>query len=448
MLGTRLIPLIPGILVVASLLPSAAGAQERNLTLLAAVDRALETHPSLAAASAGLDAAVGRADGARAERFPSIAASASSTRYQEPMIVTPIHGLIQGETPPFDETLFQGAIQLNYTLFDGGVRGAQARSGEVGVRVAESHISRAYQGLVLATGAAFLDLVGAREVMTAHELRLQALRAELERVRLMEDVGKAAEVDRLRVEAAVASAEAESVSLLTAAERGEGRLARLMGEPVEVVRNATLSPVPPLAHPLPASEALLNEATANNPELQVARQEAAAASLQVQVARGTRWPKLDLAAAYVQRGAESVDFQGEWSVGIQLSVPLFTGGAISSRIRGTKAQARSAGAQVRIRELEVEGEVEEALTAVREALARAASLEAVVERAREVARVEQLRVQTGIGAETDYLNAEASLMEAQSTLIRARQNGLVAALRLRWVVGGLTPEWLQEMLGT
>ena len=76
---------------VSSALPASAGAQ--SLTLGEAVDAALTTHPSVAAAAARVDAASGAGDVARAARLPGAALDATLTRFQEPMIVAPFHSL-------------------------------------------------------------------------------------------------------------------------------------------------------------------------------------------------------------------------------------------------------------------------------------------------------------------------------------------------------------------
>jgi outer membrane protein len=418
-----------------------------TLSLVNAVKAALSAHPAVSAAGAGLAAAKEETGEYRGALLPGLALSGSATQYQEPMVATPIHGLAPGTSPPFDQTLYQGALVMSYTLFDGGGRGARIRIGNEGVGAAEANLTQVTQGLAMSTASAYLELMGAREILAAHDRRLIALGAEGERVRQMTEVGRAAEVDLLRVEAAISGADAERVGMVGAVERAEGRLARLMGEPVERIRNARLTPVTDLQKSGDSAETLMAEAMRANPDLQRMRREAAAADAAVGVARAGRLPRVDLSALYMERGGGSVEFQGEWSLGAQISFPLFTGGAVSSRIGKAAAQTRAAQDRVLAQEIEVENALENALTSVRESESRVRSLERLVAGAEEVARIEHLRLQAGMSAEADYLGAEADLLEARANLIRARYGGVGARLQVGLVTGRLTVEWIQETLG-
>ena len=62
------------------------------------------------------DAAVGEVS---ALRLPQLAFEGSATRYQEPMIVAPLHALDITRAPDFDRTLLRGTASVAYTLFDG-----------------------------------------------------------------------------------------------------------------------------------------------------------------------------------------------------------------------------------------------------------------------------------------------------------------------------------------
>ena len=105
----------------AFLIPIPAAAQLR--TLQEALERAVEVHPSLARAQAAADAAASGVDGARGALFPSLAVRGSGIRFQEPMLVAPLHRFDPTAVPDFDETLLQGTLGMDWTLFDGGRRG-------------------------------------------------------------------------------------------------------------------------------------------------------------------------------------------------------------------------------------------------------------------------------------------------------------------------------------
>jgi outer membrane protein TolC len=97
-------------------------------------------------------------------------------------------------------------------------------------------------------------------------------------------------------------------------------------------------------------------------------------------------------------------------------------------------------------ELEVQGAIDAATTAVTEADARADALEAAVAQWAEVARIEALALEVGAGVQRDLLGARAGLFKAQAGHARARYDATLARVSLARAQGTLDPTWLNEAL--
>jgi hypothetical protein len=108
----------------------------QELSLGEAVEAALASHPALGAAVARADGAEATASAARAQLLPSVASSASLTRFQEPMLVAPLHALDPNSIPSFETALVRGELVAQYTLFEGGARAARIRGAEAGAGAA------------------------------------------------------------------------------------------------------------------------------------------------------------------------------------------------------------------------------------------------------------------------------------------------------------------------
>lgn len=449
---TRPLPLIvAGLAALAMMLPaSRLAAQETpapsRVSLATAVRRAFDHDPVLGASVASGEAAHAAVGEARARWFPVVALTGSATQFQEPMIATPIHGFEPDRIPPFDETLFSAGVTLQYTLFDGGARGARVRGARARADAALAAVDEAAQGLVARVVRGYLAVLGSAQVLDAHERRLAALDAELGRVRLRRDAGKAADVEVLRVEAVLAAARADRVHTAAALDVAERELARLMGVARDTVRAARLVPVAPDAAPVPDREELMARALVASPSLDRARREHAAAVAGRAMAGAARWPSLDLVGGYVDRGGLETKHQLEWNVGVQLSYPLFTGGAVSGAAARADAESRAAAQRVRAGEQHVEGDVDRALAAVEETGARVASLETAATRFAEVVRIELLRLDAGSGTQTDYLNAEADLLAARAALVEARHGAIAARVDLARVIGALDLAWVDRLV--
>jgi len=433
--GERLTP------VAATETPALAG----RLSLPAAAERALARYPSVAAAAAFEVGARAAAEEAGAARLPTLKAAAAATQYQKDMVVTPIHAFGEGQTPPFDDFLVQGGLNLSYLIFDGGARRGRILGGEAQAEAARAARDAAVQAVVSRVVSTYVEILGQRDVLVAHDRRIVSLESERARVLRLLDVGRAAEIDRLRIDAAIAGAQADRTRVAVALDRAERDLAALVGGTVEETRVERLVPLAAPASAPPPRDVLVEQAIGGSPAVEEARRQLAAAEAAVGVAKSGRWPEGRLAANYVAFGGGSTRFEAEWNVGVQVSVPLFdrsTGKAIA-RARASLEEARE---RLRQAELDAASQIDRALAAFHDARARAESLATAVARHEEVVRIQRLLLETGQGTQNDYLDAEADLLAARAQLTRARLGEADARAGLASATGQLTPAWLLENL--
>ncbi len=442
-----IVPLLVSAWPVRNLVAQHRPAHER-LTLTAAIERAVVAFPTVAAAKAGSDEARAVLGEAKAAWFPSLHLTASATQFEEPMAVTPIHGFTPGSIPPFDETLIQGAATMSFTVFDGGARSARIRAASRSAEAADASAASVEQELIESVVRTFVRVLTQREVIAAHDQRLAALVTERTRANDFLAAGRGAEVAVLRADAAVAEAEAVRVSLLAGLDVAIRDLARLIGASPDTLRAQDLQAVELRDSTVPNREDAVAQALTASPSVERARLEAAAASASIGVARGARWPALALVGRVIDRGSAQGDYTTEWDAGLQLSYPIFTGGATSNRIAQARARESGAAEHLRLAELEAAAGVDRALAAVEESRARIASLQRAVAGFTEVARVEKLRLDTGTGTQTDYLKAEADLLKARADLATARYALLTARAALALAMGQLSQTWVTAHVET
>ncbi len=419
-----------------------------TVSMAQAVERALSQHPSLTAATAATAEARAQLAQASAARLPSVALTGSVNRYEQPMLVTPIHGFSQGALPPFDRTLYQGAATASWTLFDGGAREARIRRGREGTAAATAGEAVAANLLVARTATTYTQVLARAQVAAAHEARITALEVELRNARQRLDAGRAARVEVLRAEAALEAARADRVHAVEALDLAERDLAQLTGSPVEQVRAGQLAPAAITATTLPPRDELLARARDRNPALERARRQHELARAGIAIARAARLPEVKLGGAWVERGSAGTQSWGEWNAGASLAVPLFTGGAISADVDRARAATRNAEAQLRTAELQLEQDLDRARAAAAEAAAREASLATAATRYAEVARIQRLALDAGSATQADYLAAESDLLLARASRAEALLNAFAARVELARVTGELSPAWLAAALET
>jgi outer membrane protein len=416
------------------------------LTLSEAASAALARYPTVAAARSRGEAAVRGLDEARAARLPWLSLGASATKFEKPMIVTPIHGFTSSDIPPFDDLLLQGSLTADWLLFDGGGRGARIDRQESLARAADANVEASEAAIVGRTLMIYLRVLGLAAKLDAHDRRLAALEAEDARVRRLADVGRVAEVDLRRAAAALEAARAGRVAIASGLDVTERELARLVGRDVETVQAGRLVAVELVEDLTPPREVLLAEALGASPEIRSAEARLQAAEAELDGERSVRWPSLHAVGNVLGYASSRDDLVTEWNAGVRLQLPLFTGGAISDRVGRSRAGRDAAESELASSRLAVEAELDAALGAVEEARARAASLAAAVANFAEVARIERLRLDTESGTQTDWLTAEAELLVARAQLVDAEFAGIVARADLARIAGTLSPEWIDLKL--
>jgi outer membrane protein TolC len=431
--------------------PAAVLAQSADtvLTLSAAVQRALATHPVMGMAAAERTRSAAQVNEAASARWPRIGTEWSGIRFQEPMIVAPLHGFDPRTPPQFDRTLLQGNLHVSHVLFDGGTRSARVARARAGVEVAEAAAEAALRDLLVRVTQVYVGVLTEREQLAAQRSRENALTAELDRVRRVEAEGRAARVEVLRAQAALSRARADAVSSEARLAQQEAELARLIAADAALVSRMRLVDVAPRdSLVLPARAQLLAQAGERSAAVRRARSQLAAADAAVSESRSARLPSLMLGARYNVYGSGAGDYAGEWQSTLHMSYALFTGGERSSAIERAGAERVAAAEAVRLAELEAAAAVDRALTAWSEARARVAALADAVAQLEEVVNVERLALDAGAGVQTDYLTAESQLLEARAALSAARHARTLARVELARATGELDGSWLISRLGS
>lgn len=461
---TRRIPgsLGPGLAALLTLCPGTPGSAQQfgppappdTLTVLWAVDGALSRHPSVGAGRAGVDRATAQVGVARSAWWPTLSIAGSYTRFELPMLVRPLHEL-DPEGIEFDSQPVTGRLSVDWLVFDGGERRARVRASSAAADGARATLASREMDLIERTVAAFLQIRTLREIRSAQDAKVRALEAERDRVLLLLDAGRAAQVELLRAEAALSQALAEAASLQARLRAGEAQLARLVGVDAGVVQARPLAPVRPTndagAGPtvsgqvgdVPATPAGPTPPASLHPELQTSWSRVLQAQAGRDQARATWLPDLSLSGGARQYAAPSRDLTNEWQIGLSLSYPLFTGFRRSSQVAAANAQVEAALEEHRLEELELAQELDEARVAVVEADARVRALSRAVEQFTEVARIEALALEAGAGVQRDFLDAQAALFQSRAGLARARNARVLAHVREAAARGVLTWAWLE-----
>jgi outer membrane protein len=189
----------------------------------------------------------------------------------------------------------------------------------------------------------------------------------------------------------------------------------------------------------------VNDAQLNSPQLAVVQAGAEIAEKEVARNRGGHYPTVDLVANYSENSASGSNFgvgidSTNKSVGVQLNLPLFQGGAVNSRWREAEANRERASEELENTRRTVATETRQAYLGVVSGIAQVKALQQALVSSESVLESSKLGQEVGVRTNLDVLNAQQQLYSTRRDLYQAEYNYLVSQLRLKAAVGALGEE--------
>ena len=407
-----------------------AAAPSGLLTLARAVERALCANPDTRSAwlTARLRAAeLGQATSAY---LPELSLSGSLARDG-------------GQLLPNDYTAWQLGLDAQYLLLDFGGRAAQRDAAEALLAAARASHDASVRVLYLQTVTAYFNLLTAQgAVAAAHQAETSAL-AALKAAAARVAAGTGIPVDRLQAKTVYTQRQIERIRAEGEAARLQGELAALMGDASQtgfrvVEQEAAFSQMPSLA----TVDALIEAARTRRPELRAAEATLLAREADVRSARADGKPRLS--AFFDARRQDSGSLAAtSSSLGVSLTVPLFTGYRNTYQIAAAQTQVELAAVERDRVGNQVALDVWRAyyrLQSETEADSRSGDL---VESAAAAEKLTLGRYQAGLGILLDVLTAQANLAQARQTQLQTRLGLRVVRAELAQAIGELSWDWME-----
>ena len=190
-------------------------------------------------------------------------------------------------------------------------------------------------------------------------------------------------------------------------------------------------------------------ARANNHELAAARLAVENARLDIGRNRAGHYPRVDFVAAYSKGDAESINTYNQNTVnrtiGVQVSIPIYQGGAISATTRQAAAGYERAQSDLDARTNKVMVELRKAHNTVLSSVHKIEALEKAVASGKLLMKATEQSIKGGVRINLDLLNAQQQLYTSQRDLAQARYTYLIGLLRLRAAAGTLDASGVREV---
>ncbi len=351
-----------------------------------------------------------------------------------------------------DVTTRDVSVTLNQSLYN-HASWARYDQAKYGTDVALAILKNAEQDLLLRVTQSYFDVLLAQNTLNLAKKKQKAEYTGLEVAEASANLGLSSRVDVLQAKSSHDLSRTDTINAENSLDVALESLAKISGATISSIKKNNLKQLKANVN-LPKEsfdiEELEKQAETQNLSVKQAKAQLASANEEIEVQKSGYWPTVALQAKYsdtnysdYQAGSAYVD-SDRTSVGVTVSIPLFSGGGTDSQVTAAKHKTMAAqqglrdsqeSAKLNVRTLVLNLERgEHLILALREAVK---SNDAFLESAEEGFKI-------GLNSMLEVLTARANQTSAHKNLIEALHNQVINRLTLEATLGDLTFEDLSS----
>ncbi len=419
-----------------------------SLDLSQAYQAALEQDASLRAVRASTDSRRERLPQARAQLLPNISASVNRNKNRLERITPNFLGEPVTSNEKYSSggetlTLRQPLLRM-YQLAD--YRQAQAQ-----VDDANAVLEKEIQNLAVRVSGAYFEALLADEQLALVLAQKVAYATQLDATRKRLAAGSGTRTDIDEAQAALDMNAAQELEVRQNLDYTKRQLQNLTNRPIESLAKLDATRLQ-LRLPDPIRlEDWTERAELYSPEIQSLKAQVEAAKHEVSKAQAGHMPTLDAIAQWSRSNSENVTSVNSRytnkSLGLQLNIPIFSGGNINSNVRQALAEQERSEQSLEALRRDLSTRVHREFRGVTEGVLKVRALEQAVRSAEQVVISNRRSFEAGSRTLMDTLNAEQQKATAQRDLAQARFIYLISRVRLQSLTGGPKTEVIDEING-
>jgi outer membrane protein len=427
--------------------------------LLRVYQDALENDPQIREANANRRATRESRPQAIAALLPQINGTADYTRVKsDETQITPVRDEVTNavtfvSVPRNSTTDSHGyTIELRQNLFSWANWMTLRRAGKE-VAQAEADYLAAQQDLVLRVGQRYFEVLAAQNLVEAQQAALEAIGRQFDQANKRFEVGLIAITDVQEAKAARDSAAAALIDAKRQLSTALQALREVTNKEYASLAKPTESM--PLATPDPAdAEKWVELSMDQNAALISSRLAADIARADVGVARGGHLPTIDAVGTRSDSNSD-IDIRGipqtlstdgtTDTVGVQFTLPIFSGGYTQSRVRQSQFLWIAAKERFTRTSRETERLARDAYLGVISEMARVNALKQALESSQTALKATEAGYDVGTRTAVDVLTSRQTLVSAQTDYARSRYDYILNVIQLRLAAGNLDGKTVAEI---
>jgi outer membrane protein/protease secretion system outer membrane protein len=399
-------------------------------------EAALAQDASIRASRASADAGREKLPQARAGLLPQISASASRNNNN----LDSTSPNLLGNPVTTNDQYFSDSktLQLRQPLVN-MQRWLQFEQAKSMVAETEATLDRDLQNLVVRVAGAYFEFLMADEQLELVLAQKKMYTALVDAAKKGLAAGSGTRTDIDDAQARLDMASAQELEARQNQDQTRRQLEVLINQPVGFVAKLNV-PALKLVGPQPAN---LGEwtlkAEKNSPEMKAMQARLDAARREVSKSQAGHLPTLDAIAQWSNSGSENITrinsrYENK-SIGLQLNVPLYSGGYVNSTIRQAVAEQTRAEESLEALRRDLGVRVHKEYRGVSEGVMRVRALEQAVRSAQQMLMSTQMSLKAGSRTQLDVLNAQQQYTLALRDLAQARLIYLMSKVKLASLAG-------------
>jgi outer membrane protein len=404
-------------------------------TLEEALTQAWQNNPILASERETLAAAQNRVEEAQGGYYPQVKVFGGiGTSHNDVTFMA-----IPGFDLPLDEFSLntrQIGIEADQILYAGGKVSGAVNAAQHMREAEEAHMHGVEQGILLDAAQAYMNVLESQAVLALEQGNENVLKQALDAAQANFSNGEVTHTDVDQAKARLAGTQAARIQAEGAVIASEATYERVIGSaPDSLQQPADLTG-------LPASQQDALTLADHNFAVISAQAQSAAAESDVDVAESSMKPNLTLVAQVSKANEPQFLFErlDTRSIMLNLSMPLYAGGSLTSQMHAAKHEAASSEQQALDARRQARDQVISSWQAYQTATAGLAAIQVEITAAQSAYDGVQAEYKEGERTTLDVLNAEQELLNAKVNQVKAESDETVAEYSLKAATGSLTAE--------
>lgn len=419
----------------ALLMTSAFLSLEANaLDLMNAYREAQAYDSQFASARAAREANTEKSVQGRAGLLPSASMTAGANKITGQSTINP--------NIDFSATNYQ--LQLRQPLYNRANQDVYEQS-KLQVAVSEVQFDQAKNELMLRVAQAYFDVLAAQDTIAFIQAQRAAIAEQLASAKRNFEVGTATITDTHEAQARFDLSNAQEIAALNDLEVKRNLFAQIIGKLPPTL--AGLKPGTTLSSPEPAAmDPWIQSAESGNFAVVAQALLAEIAKLDISRNRAGHLPTVDAVATHGRNTNffTSAITTTTTNIGVQLTIPLFSGYATSSKVREAISLEDKARADLDTSRRNAAQSARTAYFGVQSGLSQIRALEAAELSSKSALDANRLGYEVGVRINIDVLNAQQQLYSTRRDLAKARYDTLMNSLRLKAAAGNLSEDDLMR----